>query len=338
MRKKIITRRKINLRSGAFEEIKKIVVEEKELQNFSQSTINNYNKVFSSLSDYFGDSINPFELNELNAKDFIRHLKDSHIHYYDKIHKKGIKRGLKPSTVNSYIKLCKSTYETLLSLGYVKYNPFNNIKYLKRQKEKVKTVPTSDIKKLIESLDKNYYTDFRMYVAIHVFLDTFGRINEVLNIKIEDIDFENKTIFFPVTKNNESRYVTISNKTKKLITELIAETSNMNENYLFISVNGGKFTNQAFRNQLKKYCDQFNIKTNITPHSLRHTASMLFLENGGNIRVLQKILGHKKLSTTEIYAHVSENLISIQKENYSPLNQIIKGNKKYIRARNKRLK
>ena len=105
-----------------------------------------------------------------------------------------------------------------------------------------------------------------------------------------------KTIFFPVTKNNESRYVTISNKTKNLIVELIKETSNMNENYLFISVNGGK------------------------------------------IRVLQKILGHKKLSTTEIYAHVSENLMSIQKENYSPINQILKGDKKYIRARSKRLK
>ena len=60
-----------------------------------------------------------------------------------------------------------------------------------------------------------------------------------------------KTIFFPVTKNNESRYVTISNKTKNLIVELIKETSNMNENYLFISVNGGRLTNQAFRNQLK---------------------------------------------------------------------------------------
>ncbi|MCT2094927.1 tyrosine-type recombinase/integrase [Staphylococcus epidermidis] len=338
MRKKITTRRENNLSSGAFDVIRKIVTEEKELQNFSQNTISNYNKVFNSLNDYFGDDINPFELSEQNAKDFVKYLKDSHIHYYDKIHKKGVKRGLKPSTVNSYIKLCKSTYETLLNLGYVKYNPFYNIKCLKRQNEKIKTVPTSDLKKLIENLDKNYYTDFRMYVAIHVFLDTFGRIDEVLNITIDDIDFEKKTIFFPVTKNNESRYVTISNKTKNLIVELIEETSNMNESYLFISVNGGRFTNQAFRNQLKKYCSQFKIKTNITPHSLRHTASMLFLENGGNIRVLQKILGHRKLSTTEIYAHVSENLMSIQKENYSPINQILKGNKKYIRARSKRLK
>lgn len=234
--------------------------------------------------------------------------------------------------------MCKSIYQTLLELNYIQCNPFKDIKCLKRQNERIKTIPPEDINKLLNSLDTNYYTDFRMYVAIHVFLDTFGRIDEVLSIKKADIDFDKRSIYFPNTKNNEGRYVMFSLKTKKLLVELIDEMRDYNNDYVFLAVDGGKFTNQAFRNQLKKYCNEYNIKTNITPHMFRHTSSMLFLENGGNIRVLQKILGHKKLATTEIYAHVSEDLMTLQQENYSPLDQILGKQKKYTRARSKRLK
>ncbi|GGA96444.1 hypothetical protein ERX37_03480 [Macrococcus hajekii] len=331
-------RERKNIKYGEFEKIKRIVIDEKELQNLSRNTIMNYNKVFTALNDYFSNRINPFEITPKEAKEFVKYLMDSHVHYSDKIHQTGIKRGLKASTINSYIKLCKSIYQTLKDLEYVDNNPFETIKCLKRQNERIKTIPKEEIKKLLDGLDKQYYTDFRMYVAIHVFLDTFGRIDEVLNIQKQDIDFENRTIYFPITKNNDSRYVTFSNKTKNLLIELIDETKELNSTYIFLSINGDRFTNQAFRNQLKKYCREFNIATNITPHMFRHTASMLFLENGGNIRVLQKLLGHRKLATTEIYAHVSEDLMQIQKENYSPLNQIMSNGNKYIRARSKRLR
>ncbi|HCT0315796.1 TPA: tyrosine-type recombinase/integrase, partial [Staphylococcus pseudintermedius] len=259
-------------------------------------------------------------------------------HYRDKLREKNEQRGLKPSTINTYIKVCKTIYQTLVDLEYIESNPFAKIKCLKRQNERIKTIPPQDINKLLNSLKKEYYTDFRMFVTVHVLLDTFGRIDEVLHIKKSDIDFEKRTIYFGKTKNNEGRYVVFSNKTKKLIQELIDETREYNNDYLFLSVEGTRFTNDAFRNQLKKYCKEFEIPTNITPHMFRHTASMLFLENGGNIRVLQKILGHKKLATTEVYAHVSEDLLAIQQENYSPLEQVLGKQKKYVRPRNKRLK
>lgn len=339
MPKRISSRRtKKNSDIGHFKNIKEVVLEEKELQNLSHRTIINYDKVFSSLSLFFEDIENPLYITELDAKNYIKYLKYEHIHYKDKLRDKNEVRGLKPSTINTYLKLCKSIYQTLVDLGYIEINPFGKIKCLKRQNERVKTIPPEDINKLLNSLDNSYYTDFRMYVCVHVLLDTFGRIDEVLNIKEQDIDFEKRTIYFGKTKNNEGRYVVFSNKTKKLILDLIDETKEFNNDFLFVSVDGGKFTNNSFRNQLKKYCKDFNIKTHITPHMFRHTASMLFLENGGNIRVLQKILGHKKLATTEIYAHVSEDLIAIQQENYSPLEQVLGKQKKYVRLRNKRLK
>ncbi|MCE4956737.1 tyrosine-type recombinase/integrase [Macrococcoides caseolyticum] len=320
-----------------FEKIKEIVVEEKMLLNVSNNTLKNYDKVFYALQEYFEDKVNPFELTSKDAKDFVRFLQNDKIHYKDKLRNLNEQRGLKESTINSYIKLAKTIYQTLLEEGYVESNPFRTIKCLKRQNERIKTIPKEDIKKLLTSLDNEYYTDFRMYVAVNVLLDTFGRIGEVLNIKIEDIDFENRTIFFPVTKNNDFRYVPFSKKTEKYILEFIDECRDMKSPYLFNDVNGNRWQEEAFRNSLKSYCEKFQIKTHITPHMFRHTASMIFLESGGNIRVLQKILGHRKLSTTEIYAHVSDDLIAMQKENYGTVDQIM-NNKKYQRARSKRFR
>ncbi|GGA96506.1 hypothetical protein ERX37_03520 [Macrococcus hajekii] len=320
-----------------FEKFKEIVVNEKQLLNLSMNTIKNYGRVFNALNDYFNDKVSPFDLTEQDAKEFVRYLINDKVHYRDKLRNTGEVRGLKASTINTYIKLCKTFYQTLYELNYIDTNPFSNIRCVKRQNERIKVIPKEDLTKLLNSFDTQYFTDYRMYVAINVLLDTFGRIGEVLNIKISDIDFDNRTIFFPITKNNDFRYVPFSKQTKQLIINFTDECREMNSEYLFVDVNGNRWQEEAFRNSLKKYCREFKITTHITPHMFRHTASMLFLESGGNIRVLQKILGHRKLATTEIYAHVSDDLIRMQKENYSTIEQL-NDNKKYQRPRSKRFK
>jgi len=105
----------------------------------------------------------------------------------------------------------------------------------------------------LKSFDNQYFADYRMYVAINVLLDTFGRIGEVLNIKISDIDFYNRTIFFPITKNNNFRYVLYSKQTKQLIINFTDEFREMNSEYLFVDVNGNRWQEEAFRNSLMKY-------------------------------------------------------------------------------------
>ncbi|MCU7556606.1 tyrosine-type recombinase/integrase [Macrococcus capreoli] len=324
--------------SGGFSAINDIVIERKEMMNLSHNTLKGYGRVFTSLYEYFGDRPDAMYITHEEARSFIRWLQTDKVHYKDRFHNEGIQRGIKPSTINTYLKLCKTIYNELVLAGYIEINPFEGIPCMKRDKEKIKTIPKEDLRLLIESLNTAYYTEFRLYVAIHVLLDTFGRIDEVLSIKKTDIDFDKKTIYFSKTKTNDPRYVGFSNRTKKLILELIEECREFNTVYLFVGVNGEKFQPEAFRANLKRYSNYYGIKTHITPHMFRHTAAMLFLENGGNMRVLQKILGHRKIATTEIYAHVSENLQMLQQESYSPLDQVLKGEKKYNKARNRRIR
>lgn len=321
-----------------FAAVERIVREHKEMANMAHNTVKGYGRVFSALTEYFGKDMDAFNITHGQAKDFVKWLQTDKVHYRDKLNSTGIQRGLRPSTINTYIKLCKSVYAVLECEGHIAANPFENIPTMRRDKERIKTIPPEDIRLLLESLDKHYYTEFRMYVVIHVLLDTFGRIDEVLSIKKSDVDFEKRTIYFSKTKTNDPRFVSFSAKTKQLLIELIDECREFNSDYVFLGINGERFMPEAFRANLKRYCSIYGVKTHITPHMFRHTAAMLFLENGGNMRVLQKILGHKRIATTEIYAHVSDNLIMAQQNDYSPMGQIMKSDKKISMRRSKRIR
>lgn len=326
-----------NFDNKSLNEIRSIVISYKQSQNLSPKTFDVYKRVFKEFDIYFDKNLNLYELKMREASQFIEYLLKDKVYYLDRFHNTGRVRGIKPTTVNTYLKACKSIYQVLVDLEYIESNPFKKIKTVKRQEERIKTIPEDDINKLIDSLDKNYYTDFRMIVIIHVLLDTFGRINEVLNMKVEDIDFETNTIYFGETKSNQYRYVPFSNKTKKLLIELIEETKEFRSDYIFLTQYGTVMTPNNFRSALNRYLKQFKISTHITPHMFRHTASTLFLKNGGSINVLQKILGHKKITTTEIYTHLSIEDVLNQSEEYSPLNSIV-NTRKYNKLRNKRRK
>ncbi|MFO3701714.1 site-specific integrase [Staphylococcus felis] len=224
-----------NFENKSLNEIRSIVISYKQSQNLSPKTFDVYKRVFKEFDIYFDAHLNLYELKMREASQFIEFLLKDKVYYLDRFHNTGRVRGVKPTTVNTYLKVCKSIYQVLVDLEYIESNPFKKIKTVKRQEEKIKTIPEDDINKLIDSLDKNCYTDFRMIVIIHVLLDTFGRINEVLNIKIEDIDFETNTIYFGETKTNQYRYVPFSNKTKKLLLELIEETKEFRSDNIFLT-------------------------------------------------------------------------------------------------------
>lgn len=316
-------------KGDSYERLYNMVADYKDMQNVSLNTHKGYKRSIESLREYFGDDYDIFTVTSKDARAYIKWLQTDKIHYRDKLHLEGIQRGLKPSTINTYLKVAKTLYDVLLRLEVVSDNPFKDIPCMKRDNERIKTIPPEDIRLLLESLNKAYYTEFRMYVVIHMLLDTFGRIDEVLSLKQSDIDFEKRTAYFAKTKTNDPRYVGFSTKTKRLLEELIDECRDFNSEFIFLGINGERFMPEAFRANLKRYCDIYGIKTHITPHMFRHTAAMLFLENGGNMRVLQKILGHKKIQTTEIYAHVSDNLIMAQQSTYSPIDQVF-GAKKSV--------
>ncbi|EGQ3986718.1 tyrosine-type recombinase/integrase [Staphylococcus pseudintermedius] len=329
---RILVKQKIINQS--FDELEEIVMNIKKAQNLSQHTLVRYKTVIKILKKCFIKK-NAFELTYDDANYFVYYLLNEHEYYLNRFEQKRKRVGLAQKSVNTYIKCCKSIYNELIEFNHMHYNPFEKVKKVKGQEHKLKTIDIKDLNKLLNNLDKRYYTELRSYALILVLLDTMARISEVLNIKYEDIDFNNNSIYLSKTKNKKFRFVNFSNKTKRVLKEYIEANDGFSCDYVFTTVNDTQLNSEAFRKQLRHYIKKFNIKNNFSCHAFRHTGATEFIKNGGDVRVLQIILGHARITTTEIYTHVGTDVIKEQQLKYSAVDSMT-NSKKYKKPRNKR--
>lgn len=159
-----------------------------------------------------------------------------------------------------YLQYAKASFSVLLREGLVEENIFNSMKNIKQQEKQVETLTLQEIKKMLNSMDKTWYADFRAFVLIHTLLDTFGRISEILALKKQDIDFEKECVTFNETKNNKFRIVPITKKTIYLIDELIEETKEFESEYIFLTNAGKRLTPDTFRKQLREIVKRAGIE------------------------------------------------------------------------------
>lgn len=104
------------------------------------------------------------------------------------------------TSANSDLRMTKTAFTTLINEGHLEENPFSAMKNIKMQKKQIDTLSDNELTQLLNSLDKSWFADFHAYVLIHVLLDSFRRISEVLALKKQDIDFEHSSITFNETK------------------------------------------------------------------------------------------------------------------------------------------
>ncbi|HEC2176791.1 TPA: tyrosine-type recombinase/integrase [Staphylococcus delphini] len=325
---------KQKLDNQSFDELEDIILTIKKAQNLSRHTIVRYKTVIKILRTCFINK-NAFELTYDDANYFVSYLLNEHVYYLNRFERKKKRVGLSAKSVNTYIKACKSIYNELMEYNHAQYNPFEKIKGIKEQEKKLKTINTEDLRTLINNLDTRYYTELRSYALILLLIDTMTRISETLNIKYEDIDFNNNSICLTQTKSRKLRFVNFSNKTKRALKEYIEANDDFTCEYVFTTVNDTQLNPEAFRKQLRHYIKKFNLKSNFSCHAFRHTGATEFIKNGGDVRVLQVILGHARITTTEIYTHIDTDIIKDQQLKYSAVDSITNA-KKYNKPRNKR--
>lgn len=147
----------------------------------------------------------------------------------------------------------------------------------------------------------------RNITMLELLFSTGIRIGELSNIELNDISLSDSSILIH-GKGKKERYVYISEeKLINLIDQWLEHRNSLNPNcnFLFINKYGNKLYIYGIENIFYKYRDLSKINSNATPHYLRHTFATKLLENGADIRSVQELLGHSKISTTEIYTQVS---------------------------------
>jgi integrase/recombinase XerD len=139
------------------------------------------------------------------------------------------------------------------------------------------------------------------------------RISEMLNLKVNDIDLDN--LIIKVTgKGNKQRFIPVNDYSVEWLIYYLKNTRpNLKQNklidYLFLNYNGGKMSRMGFWKILNKICLESGISKTISPHTIRHTFATHMLESGANLRVVQILLGHTSIKTTQIYTHININYL-----------------------------
>ena len=134
------------------------------------------------------------------------------------------------------------------------------------------------------------------------------RLNELLELRIGDIDSEAMRIHIRFGKGKKDRYVMLSENVLELLREYY-KVYKPND-YLIEGQNGGKYSPKSVQSVFKKSLQKSVVNKRATVHTLRHSFATHLLDDGTDIRYIQELLGHKRLETTQIYTHVSSHSIN----------------------------
>lgn len=273
-------------------------------KKYSENTIKSYMRDLENFKVYFKN----IKLFLIKKKEIIDYISD-------------ISGKLDPRSVSRNISTLKSFYKFLKLYKYVKTNPMENISNPKIKKSIPKVLSEDEVDALLDIKLKDDF-DYRNKAMLELMYSSGLRVSELINLKMNDIDLDNECVRI-YGKGSKERIVPLNEFAVYALNEYIlnhrGELFKHGENdYLFLNNHGKNMTRQGFFKILKKIAFEKNIKTNFSPHTLRHSFATHLLKHGADLRSIQEFLGHSDISSTQIYTHVSNEMIKNNYVEYHP--------------------
>ena len=220
-------------------------------------------------------------------------------------------------TLAHNVSVIKSFYKFLLIEKYIDINPSEFLELPKLKKQLPTTLSKEEVETLLDIDLKDNYS-YRNKAMLELMYATGLRVSELVNLRINDIDFDNCYVR-TMGKGSKERIIPINDYSIYYIKKYILEFRNQMmktdyHDYIFVNNHGKVMTRQGFFKIIKALAKQKQIQTPLSPHTLRHSFANHLLDYGADLRSIQEMLGHSNLSTTQIYTHVSSQHL---KENYN---------------------
>lgn len=252
--------------------------------------------------DSYGENLKLFK--DTINKDLLKITKDDITNFLYNMNKSA-------RTKAHYLTVLKTFYNYLVFIDKIDKNPCEGIKNPKLDKTLPKYLTSEEIDKLF-NIRLNTPIDYRNKAMLELLYATGMRISELINLELANIDFD-ESIVRIMGKGSKERIVPMSDTASKYLKDYILNyrkylIKNTN-NYIFLNRDGNRISRQGFFKILKKMAKSSGIEKDISPHILRHSFATHLLNNGADIRVIQELLGHENLETTEIYSHISNKKI-----------------------------
>jgi integrase/recombinase XerD len=221
-----------------------------------------------------------------------------------------------------YLSSLKSFFNFLCEENHLKDNPADILESPKLWRKLPNVIGLEDVEALLACPDPKTLFGVRDKAMLEVLYATGIRVSELVSLKISDVDLEVGYIR-SLGKGSKERVVPLGAVAQDAVQDYIdvGRRTLLNGNTaheLFITRLGRKMTRQGFWKLLKAYALKANIKTSVSPHTLRHAFATHLLERGADLRSVQEMLGHADISTTQIYTHILRDRMRKVHDTYHP--------------------
>jgi integrase/recombinase XerD len=281
-------------------------------KSLSDNTLSNYLFDLDRFINYLKEEQNIENVNEVTDKTI-----ESYVYYLrNKKSKTGDYYSIK--SINRHISSLKTFFKYLLAEKNIETNPTDIIDAPKTTRKLPDLLTIQEIDKMFMQTDLDDKYELRDRAIMETMYASGLRVSETVNLRINDIFFK-EGILRVFGKGSKERIVPIGSSALRFI-NLYLENSRpyfaktVSEDFVFLNFRGKYLTRMAIWNIIRKYSKKAGIKKAMHPHILRHSFATHLLEGGADIRIIQEMLGHSDISTTQIYTHVDrEYLIEVHK-------------------------
>jgi len=219
----------------------------------------------------------------------------------------------------------KSFYRFLLTEDFLEKDPTELLESPKIGQKLPEVLTLNDVNNLIDSIDLSKAEGQRNRAMLEVLYSCGIRVTELINLRYSNIYFDEQFIIVK-GKGDKQRLVPISEKAITEIRNYLIDRHNIkvqkgHEDTLFLNRRGAGMTRNMVFLIIKEQAKIAGIRKNISPHTLRHSFATHLLEGGANLRVIQMMLGHESITTTEIYTHIDREFLRREIINHHPRNR-----------------
>ncbi|MGD9292641.1 MAG: site-specific tyrosine recombinase XerD [Gammaproteobacteria bacterium] len=220
-----------------------------------------------------------------------------------------VESGARPRSTARQLSSFRRFFRHLLRQGVRKDDPTSQIEMPKIGRPLPKSLSESQVEALLEAPDTSACLGHRDRTMLEVLYATGLRVTELVNLRLNQINL-NQGVMRVIGKGNRERLIPLGEESLEWIEQFIRGPRSeilldRQSDYLFPTRRGDHMTRQAFWHLIKRYAAKANIEKDLSPHTLRHAFATHLLNHGADLRVVQMLLGHSDLSTTQTYTHVA---------------------------------
>ncbi|HHW60614.1 MAG TPA: tyrosine recombinase XerC [Syntrophomonadaceae bacterium] len=239
-------------------------------------------------------------LNHKNVRDYLASLQD---------------QGMSRATIARKLATLRSFVRYLCRENILPSNPIASVSTPRQEKRLPEFLYPQEMSMLLEAPDREKTSGIRDRAILETLYGGGMRVSELVGLDVNDVNFDEDYIRLH-GKGDKERIAPLGSQARDALLAyleysrpLYLKEDHREEKALFLNKFGGRLSSRSIRNIINKYVDELALTQKVSPHTLRHTFATDLLNGGADLRSVQELLGHVRLSTTQIYTHLTKNKI-----------------------------